>query len=377
LIVPLRSLCGLKDLVTTRHLENMCKLVLATGMLLGYGYLVEAGNAWYSGNPYELYVVRNRATGPYAWCYWTMITCNVLLPQLFWLRWFRTTPWTMFTIAVLVNVGMWIERFVIVVTSLHRDYLPSSWRMFYPTWVDVMQLIGGFGLFATPFLLFIRFVPMVALSEVKACLPEADPHHRPQPRDVPGAEPDQTEHRSMAGNRGGPVYGVVARFRGPADLLEAAGRLREAGYRRFDTYSPFPIHGIERAMGLGRSMVTLFTLAGGLFGLGFAHSLQWYQSAVAYPLITGGKPLNSPEAFVPISFETTILYASFGAVAGMLLLNGLPRLYHPVFRGRTFARATTDGFFLTVEAVDPKFDRRETPVALEAVGGTQIELLDG
>ncbi len=177
LIVPVRALCGLKDLITARHLENMCKLILATSLLLGYGYLVELGNAWYGGNRYEQYVFLNRALGPYAWCYWTMITCNVLLPQLFWFRWFRRTPWAMVLIAVCVNVGMWFERFVIVVTSLHRDYLPSSWMMFYPTWVDIMLLVGGFGLFTMPFLLFIRFVPMVAVSEVKACLPAAVPHH--------------------------------------------------------------------------------------------------------------------------------------------------------------------------------------------------------
>ena len=131
-----------------------------------------------------------------------------------------------------------------------------------------------------------------------------------------------------------------------------------------------------RRSGLRRSKVPLFALAGGTFGVAFAQSVQWYQSAVAYPLITGGKPLNSVEAFVPITFETMILYAAFGAVAGMLLLNGLPRLYHPVFRGRTFARASNDGFFLTVEARDPKFDRRETPALLEALGGNEVELLE-
>ena len=133
---------------------------------------------------------------------------------------------------------------------------------------------------------------------------------------------------------------------------------------------------MDEAKGLRRSRVPLFTLAGGLFGLAFAQTLQWYQSVVAYPLITGGKPLNSTEAFLPITFETTILYASFGAVAGMLLLNGLPRLFHPVFRGRTFASATFDGFFLVVEADDPKFDRGEIPGVLEAMGGTGIEMLE-
>jgi hypothetical protein len=305
-----------------------------------------------------------------------MIACNVVFPQLFWFKWFRTTPWAMFVVVVLVNVGMWLERFVIVVVSLSRDYLPSSWMMFYPTWVDVAQFLGGFGLFATPFLLFIRFVPMVALSEVKACLPEADPHHRPTELVESAGEPDSAEPASIEGNHEGPIYGILASFSGPADLLEAAGLLRAAGYRRFDTYSPFPVHGMDKAMGLSRSKVPVFTLAGGMFGLAFAQSLQWYQSVIGYPLITGGKPLNSTESFVPISFETTILYASFGAIAGMLLLNGLPRLYHPVFRGRTFARATNDGFFLTVEAADPKFDPRKTRMLLEEIGGTRIKLLD-
>jgi len=376
LIVPLRILCGLKDLVTTRHLENMCKLILATGMLMGYGYLIEAANAWYSGNPYELYLCRNRAAGPYAWCYWTMIMCNVIFPQLFWLRWFRTTPWAMFVVAVLVNLGMWIERFVIVVVSLHRDYLPSSWGMFYPTLIDVLQLVGGFGLFATPFLLFIRFIPMVALSEVKACLPEADPHHSPHHHDEPDRDLDPMDFPSSRSDGTSPVYGALATFDGPAELLGAAQKIRAAGYYRFDTYSPFPIHGMDKAMGLRRSKVPLFTLAGGLFGLGFAYWIQWFQSVVAYPLITGGKPLNSPEAFVPISFETTILYAAFGAVGGMLLLNGLPRLYHPVFRARSFARATNDGFFLLVEASDPNFEPHETSALLQAVAGTEVELLE-
>jgi Ni/Fe-hydrogenase subunit HybB-like protein len=376
LIVPLRILCGLKDLVTTRHLENMCKLILATGMLLSYGYLIEIANAWYGGNPYDLYLTRIRATGPYAWCYWTMITCNVLAPQLFWFRWFRTTPWAMFLIAVLVNVGMWFERFVIVVTSLSRDYLPSSWMMFYPTWVDVLQMIGGFGLFATPFLLFIRFVPMVAISEVKACLPQADPHFEPKTCEQAVEQPDLIESPASESGGGGPIHGALARFSGPAALLAAVQHLHAVGYRRLDTYSPFPIHGMDEAMGLRRSKVPLFTLAGGLFGLAFAQTLQWYQSALAYPLITGGKPLNSVEAFLPITFETTILYASFGAVAGMLLLNGLPRLFHPVFRGLNFARATDDGFFLAVEADDPKFDRGEIPGELKAVGATRIELLE-
>ena len=370
LIVPLRVLCGLKDLVTVRHLENMCKLILATGLLLCYGYLLEFANAWYCGNAYEQFVFTNRMTGPYAWCFWTMIFCNVFAPQFFWFRWFRTTPWAMVCVAICVNIGMWFERFVIVVTSLSQDFLPSSWGIFYPTWVDMALLAGGFGLFATPFLLFIRFVPMVALSEVKAALPEADPHHPTGPESE-----TQTVGPTPIDVPDGPLFGAMARFRGPGALVAAVERLRAAGYRRIDTYSPYPVHGIDAALGLGRSKVPLFSLAGGIFGLSFAQCIQWYQSTIGYPLITGGKPINSTEAFVPIDFETMILYAAFGSVGAMLLLNGLPRLYHPVFRGRSFAKVTDDGFFLTIEARDPKFDPRDTPARLASAGGTEIELL--
>jgi molybdopterin-containing oxidoreductase family membrane subunit len=175
LMVPLRIACGFKDLITIRHLENMCKLILATSLLIGYAYLLELFSAWYSGNPVEQYTFRNRVLGPYWWCFATMVACNVLFPQLFWLRWCRTTPWVMLVISILVNVGMWLERFVIVATSLTRDYLPSSWRMFYPTGADLLQLLGGFGLFSSLFLLFVRFLPTIALSELKACLPAAVP----------------------------------------------------------------------------------------------------------------------------------------------------------------------------------------------------------
>jgi molybdopterin-containing oxidoreductase family membrane subunit len=171
LMVPARSLFGLKDLITTKHLENMCKVILATGSIVGYAYGMEFFIAWYSGNPYESFVFINRATGPYAWAYWTMVTCNVLTPQLFWFRWFRTNPAAMFVLAIFINIGMWFERFVIIVTSLHRSELPSNWKYFTPTWVDILTFAGSFGLFLCLFLLFMRYLPMVAMFEVKSILP--------------------------------------------------------------------------------------------------------------------------------------------------------------------------------------------------------------
>jgi len=180
LMVPARAFFGLKDLITIRHLENMNKFILATGCMVGYAYGVEVFCAWYSGNTYEWFSTANRALGPYKWCYWIMVFCNVVAPQLFWIKKWRTSPWRMVIVAVLVNVGMWMERFVIIVISLSRDYLPSSWGFYSPTWVDLCMLAGSFGLFFTLFLLFCRYLPMVAMAEVKGVLPQAQgEHHSP------------------------------------------------------------------------------------------------------------------------------------------------------------------------------------------------------
>ncbi|HYV30161.1 MAG TPA: NrfD/PsrC family molybdoenzyme membrane anchor subunit, partial [Candidatus Binatia bacterium] len=177
LLLPMRTLCHLEEIITVRHIELMGKVILATGSMVGYAYAMEFFIAWYSGNPYELYAFKNRAFGPYWWAYWTMISCNVLSPQLFWFKAVRTNLVLVFILSIFVNIGMWFERFVIIVTSLHRDYLPSNWAYFSPTWVDACQFIGTIGLFLTLFLLFMRFLPAIAIAEVKGVTPQADPHH--------------------------------------------------------------------------------------------------------------------------------------------------------------------------------------------------------
>ncbi len=179
LAVPCRQWFGLKDVITPRHLENMCKILLATGMMVGYAYAIEFFISWYSGNPAEGFVFINRAFGPYAWAYWIMVICNVATPQVFWSRRARSNPWIIFGVAAAVNVGMWFERFVIIVTTLSRDFLPSSWNSYTPTYVEALTLAGSFGLFFSLFLLFLRFLPMVAMAEVKAIMPAPhDPVHR-------------------------------------------------------------------------------------------------------------------------------------------------------------------------------------------------------
>ena len=172
-----RKVFHLEEFVTIRHLENMNKVMLLTSLMVGYAYGCEFFVAWYSGNEYESFTFLNRAFGPYAWAYWTMITCNVIIPQLHWFKKVRTSIPLMFIITIFINIGMWFERFVIVVSSLSQDFLPSSWMYFRPTIIDLLMLLGSFGLFFSLFLLFARFLPFISMTEVKGVLPQADPHY--------------------------------------------------------------------------------------------------------------------------------------------------------------------------------------------------------
>ena len=176
LAVPARQIWGLKDFITMRHLENMNKIILLTGMMVSFAYMMEFFTAWYSGSMYERFAFINRATGMYGWSWTIMVFCNVISPQIFWFKAARQSIPIMFIVAVLVNIGMWFERFVIIVTSLAQDYMPSAWGYYRPTWVDICMLIGSFGLFLTLFLLFIRYLPVVAIAEVKGVMPQAKPH---------------------------------------------------------------------------------------------------------------------------------------------------------------------------------------------------------
>ncbi|MFO0927772.1 MAG: NrfD/PsrC family molybdoenzyme membrane anchor subunit [Gemmataceae bacterium] len=176
LAVPLRKMYGLQDFITDKHLDNMAKIMLTTGLVVGYGYGVEAFMAWYSNNPYERALLLNRVGGPTWYMYWTLILCNVIAPQFLWFKSVRASQWVLFALAIVVNIGMWLERYVIVVISLSRDYLPSSWGRYAGTEWDWMLYIGTLGLFLTLLFLFIRFLPMISIFEMRTLLPEAQVH---------------------------------------------------------------------------------------------------------------------------------------------------------------------------------------------------------
>jgi Ni/Fe-hydrogenase subunit HybB-like protein len=378
-MIPVRSMYpGLKDIVTQRHLDVMAKFILATGSLVGYAYAMEFFVAWYSGNPYESQIFMNRAMGDYWWAYWSMITCNLIIPQILWFKSWRTTPWKLLIVVTFVNAGMWWERFVIIVQSLHRGFLPGTWGNFTPTWVDWLQMLGDFGLFFTLTLLFMRFLPMISMAEIKGVLTHANPH---------GAEPGKNPHvddRKIAAENdlvtlnddgAGEVWGMAAEFHGPDKLLEAARALRDAGYTTLDAYTPYPVHGMVKALGMKRSPQPWLTLCGAILGLATAIFMQFYLMGSYYPTIVQDKQYTSWEAFVPIMFELMVLFSAFFTVFGMLWLCGLPKFFHPIDQYNLLSRATDNSFFLSVLANDQQYNAAMTRKALEDLGGYNIAIL--
>jgi len=171
LAIPMRAWYKLQDFITMKHIDNMCKVMLATGLIVAYGYFMEAFMAWYSGNLWESFMFKNRISGPYGWSYWSLILFNVLIPQVLWFGWARRNVALVFVVSLIINIGMWLERFVIIVTSLHRDFLPSSWGMYYPTKYDWSFYIGTIGMFLCLMYLFVRVLPAISIFEVRTLVP--------------------------------------------------------------------------------------------------------------------------------------------------------------------------------------------------------------
>jgi len=379
-MIPVRMMYpGLKDIVTERHMDVMAKFILATGTIVGYAYAMEMFIAWYGGDSGEVQTFLDRSTGNYWWAYWIMVSCNLLIPQLYWMKSWRITPWKSILVVTGVNIGMWFERFVIIVQSLafNGGLLPSADGRYEPSWVDWMQMMGDFGLFFTLTLIFIRFLPMIAMSEVKGILKQSHPHggghEEPELEKVIVADRDLVT-ASPGGS--GKAYAMCAEFAGPAAILGAARKLRDYGYNTLDAYTPYPVHGLIKGIGMTRSWLPWLTICGSAAGLGTAIAMQFFLSAYEYPLITQGKEYTSWEAFIPIMFELTVLISCATTVVCMILLCGLPKLFHPLDQYNRLGRATQNGFIMTVRANDIKYNTQATRAMLEEAGGYNIAIVE-
>jgi len=373
LLIPLRKIYQLEAFITMKHLDNMAKIMLATGLFVAYGYLTEGFTAWYSGNEAERFWLFNRTFGPFGWAFWLLMLCNIVIPQALWSSRVRATPWLLFCVAIIVNIGMWLERFVIIVVSLHRDFLPSAWGTYAGTSWDWLTYLGTIGLFLTLIFLFIRVLPMISIFEMRHLLA----HERG------GAEKERTNEASVATESppalpdaplapDTPLYGLMAEFTEPEALLAQARKTYSAGYRKIAAYSPFAIEALPAAIGLRPSRLPILVLLGGIVGALSGFFMQYFAAVIDYPWNIGGRPLNSWPSFTIVTFEMTILFAAGVTVFGMLLRNGLPRPYHAAFNAPNFIRASQDRFFLCIEANDPQFDLTETRTFLESLGAEAV-----
>ena len=333
LLIILRKVCKLEAYITLKHIELMNTVMLVAGGIVAVAYLTEFFMAMRSHSEFEQYVFYNRATGAYAWAFWMMIICNVVLPQLLWFKKLRRSITFSVGVALVVCVGMWFERFVIIVTSLHRGYLPSSWTMFSPTWVDIGIFVGTLGFFFLLFLLYARSFPMIAQAEVKGVSGQVS-GNRCQGTDVSGQES---------------LNSYLLILTSPEELLDKIKELKSEGKEIQEVYTPFYVHGLAEALGLKRTRLGKATFLYGLIGLFFGCWLTYFTMIKDWPMDIGGKPnatfwQNLP-AFVPVIFELVVYFAAHLLVISFFIRS---RLYPFKKAENPIKKSSDDKFVIQV-----------------------------
>ena len=326
LLIILRKVCKLEAYITLKHIELMNTVMLVAGSIVAVAYLTEFFMAMRSHSEFEQYVFHNRATGAYAWAFWTMIICNIVLPQLLWFKKLRRSIAFSVCVALVVCVGMWFERFVIIVTSLHHGYLPSSWTMFSPTWVDIGIFVGTLGFFFLLFLLYARSFPMIAQAEVKG---------------VRGQGTGVREQESL--------NSYLLTLTSPEELLDKIKELKSDSKEIQEVYTPFYVHGLAEALGLKRTRLGKATFLYGLIGLFFGCWLTYFTMIKDWPMDISGKPnatfwQNLP-AFVPVIFELVVYFAAHLLVISFFIRS---RLYPFKKAENPIKKSSDDKFVIQV-----------------------------
>ena len=340
LLIILRKVCKLEAYITLKHIELMNTVMLVAGTIVAVAYLTEFFMAMRSHSEFEKYIFLNRAIGDYAWAFWTMIICNIVLPQLLWFKKLRRSITFSVCVALVVCVGMWFERFVIIVTSLHRGYLPSSWTMFSPTWVDIGIFVGTLGFFFLLFLLYARSFPMIAQAEVKGGRCQVS-GLRCQ---VSGNRYQETGVREQES-----LNSYLLTLNSPEELLDKIKELKSEGKEIQEVYTPFYVHGLAKSLGLKRTRLGKATFLYGLIGLFFGCWLTYFIMIKDWSMDIGGKPnatfwQNLP-AFVPVIFELVVYFAAHLLVISFFIRS---RLYPFKKAENPIKKSSDDKFVIQV-----------------------------
>jgi Ni/Fe-hydrogenase subunit HybB-like protein len=329
LLIPVRRIFGFQKLIPIVTFESIAKMMIFMSLIIGYSYLVESFMAWYSGNPVEWDTFLWRAIGDYGTQFWMMVLFNAVIPLAFFIKKVRTNLVSLFVVAVLVNIGMWYERFVIIVGSVAHDFNPYAWGIYTPNWVELGIMLGSFSLFFLLFLLFVKVAPAISIAEVKE---EVNPPRRRASEEMSAENPqaagaweekttDRIQRRPGA-DRKPRVVGV---FPFLDDLCACLARVKKTPFRIEDVYSPAPRHEIQEALRSRPSSIRYFTLIGGGLGALLGLALAVY-AHVQWNLITGGKPVLAWIPFFVIAFECCILVSVLSTLVGLSIMTRLPRL---------------------------------------------------
>ena len=324
LMIPLRKIFRFESIITIHVLESVAKTIIFTGLIVGFAYGTELFIAWYSRNIVEMETFRWRMFGDYGREYWIMVTCNALVPLLFLFKKIRTSVYWLFGFSLLINVGMWFERFVIIIGSVAHDFLPYAWGLYWPTFIEWGILVGSFCLFFFLFVLFVKHLPSVSMTEMKETLLglEVEKISRPQGDPPPVLPASRLTHLKFVPEKLVPILGL---FKTEAQAASAIHDLKKSAWTFIRVYSPIPSHVIMDALHLKKSRVGWFTLAGGILGFLSGFALAVF-AATRWNLMVGGKPVVAWVPFFIVGFEFTVLFAVFGNVAGLLSQTGLPQL---------------------------------------------------
>jgi len=367
LIIPLRKLCRLESLITSTHIEPLCKLALTTSLFITYCYAAEFFGAYFAENKQEIAELRNRVCGNYSLFFWTMLICNTVVPQLFWWKKIRQSFCIVFIIAILINFGMWSERFLLIVSSLSSGFLPSTSGYFKPTYVDLLTFAGSVGLFLTLFLLFIKFIPAVAVAEIKGLAMHIEkPSSKESPQDLKQSVNPKTSHY------------LVAEFISIQKFIDAVEKVKKAGVNLYEVYMPFPVSAVEKAVGYKakRSYSGRFAFWGGLAGAALGFFIVWYTNGYDYPTLVSGKPMFNIFLAAPVAFEISILFAAIGAVAGMYFRNK-PDFSNSIFKSKRFSTSgSRDRFYIAIDDNDDKYSPERWRSTLSDSGAVHIEFIE-